>query len=1210
MVVGRQNGARGMRGGAGSLRRRLLAGVVLVLACTAAAGPVQAQTPPAEAASAVQGAASVQAFDGGGFARMIFTFEGDPPEGEANISNGILVVTFSSPVTVSLDKVAVALPAYIGGSRRDQDGKAVRLVLTQRVSANTMAAGKRLFVDLLPTSWTGPPPTLPKDIIDELNTKAREAMRLEQEAADRRKNSPPRTIELRAATLPTFSRLTFDVGATVPVTFQHSGREVTVTFDAPLHADVGLIRAVPPPRLETIDTQEKDARFTVKLGLADKADVRAFWDGTSYLVDLTDSEAGLAQQGVAAQISRALPQLAPVQTTKSPAPPEEAPHAPPATIAPAAEKPPAPQPPGGEPPAAKAELAPAVAAAPLHPPVPPGGEPAAAAPVSAPHDPPAPAARPESVPAAPVVAAAPPAADAPLRPAVTVVGQTVRLSFPFDRRTPAAVFRRADTLWLVFDTSRKLDAAALAAAAPEVVASSDLITGNGVATLRLKLKKTPLTTMAPDGLGWIVSIGDDILGAAQPVALRRQILDDGRTQVTAQVEGAGSVHRLADPDANDQILVVTAGPPGRAFLKSQQFVEFRTLVTAHGLAFLPASDDINVAVSLDQVTVTREGGLTLSPNAASEPEPVVAAGRTLMVDPAAWQVGSRGPFRERERDFLTESAAAEGARKTQARMRLSGFYLARGLLPEAVGVLDTTDATDAEAAQDPRFVIMRAAAHAREGRADEVKAILEAHGLANNGEGALWLALADAAAGKFAEARQAFRKGLPAIGLYPKDQQATFRMAGFEAELEAGDSAVALTQQKAIEDLDIEPPEPQRFSVLKGRLAALLGHSEEALAEFQQALSGRDPKAVAEATLRALPLKRAAGAIDDKAMLDQLEKLQAAWRGDDVEARTLALLVDAHLKAGDEQAAFGDMRTAETYFPGSDTTRAMEDKLKDRFIALFLDGEADKMKPIDALALFYDFRNLTPTDNRGDEMIRKLADRLVKVDLLDQASELLQHQIDNRLSGAGRAQVAAKLAVIQLMNHKPSQALQTLSSTRQSDLPRELSNARLIIEARALAETGQADVALEMLDQVEAANVAGLKADILWQAQRWPEAGEALEGTLGESWQAPEPLTDLQRVAAMRAAIAYSLAEDKIGLDRLRTKYTQKMANSADGPAFEVVTAPIESRGSKFSDIARKVAATDMLEAFIKDYQARFSNQPLPDAGKPAAAVDPKATAG
>ena len=43
-------------------------------------------------------------------------------------------------------------------------------------------------------------------------------------------------------------------------------------------------------------------------------------------------------------------------------------------------------------------------------------------------------------------------------PFVTTVGPTVRVVFPFTSETPAAVFRRGETLWLVFDTRARIDA--------------------------------------------------------------------------------------------------------------------------------------------------------------------------------------------------------------------------------------------------------------------------------------------------------------------------------------------------------------------------------------------------------------------------------------------------------------------------------------------------------------------------------------------------------------------------------------------------------------------------------------------------------------------------------------------------------------------------------------------------------------------------------
>ena len=87
-------------------------------------------------------------------------------------------------------------------------------------------------------------------------------------------------------------------------------------------------------------------------------------------------------------------------------------------------------------------------------------------------------------------------------------------------------------------------------------------------------------------------------------------------------------------------------------------------------------------------------------------------------------------------------------------------------------------------------------------------------------------------------------------------------------------------------------------------------------------------------------------------------------------------------------------------------------------------------------------------------MIRRLADRLVSVDLLDQAAELLQHQVDHRLQGAARAQVATRLAVVYLMNRKPDRALATLQKTRAADLSNDLRDQRLLIEARAMSNLG------------------------------------------------------------------------------------------------------------------------------------------------------------
>jgi hypothetical protein len=244
------------------------------------------------------------------------------------------------------------------------------------------------------------------------------------------------------------------------------------------------------------------------------------------------------------------------------------------------------------------------------------------------------------------------------------------------------------------------------------------------------------------------------------------------------------------------------------------------------------------------------------------------------------------------------------------------------------------------------------------------------------------------------------------------------------------------------------------------------------------------------------------------------------------------------------------MRTVLAAHPNSELTQRIHDEAAESFEGLFLAGRGDALPAIDALSLFYDYRELTPIGRRGDEMIRRLADRLVGVDLLNQAAELLQHQVDHRLQGAARSQVAARLAVIYLMNRKADRTLATLRTTRSPDLSNELRNQRLLLEARALSELGRHDLAFEVVSNIQAREAVRLRADILWAAKRWREAAEQIELLYGERWREFEPLGDAERPDILRAAIGFALAEDALGLERWSPPRSRRAApSSATSPA-------------------------------------------------------------
>jgi hypothetical protein len=292
------------------------------------------------------------------------------------------------------------------------------------------------------------------------------------------------------------------------------------------------------------------------------------------------------------------------------------------------------------------------------------------------------------------------------------------------------------------------------------------------------------------------------------------------------------------------------------------------------------------------------------------------------------------------------------------------------------------------------------------------------------------------------------------------------------------------------------------------------------------------------------------------------------------------------------------MHAAVSYFPKEDLSRTVAQDMSDAFRSLFLEGGADVLPPVEALALFYDFRELTPLGNDGDDMIRRLAERLVVVDLLPQAADLLQHQVDNRLQGAARAQVASRLAAIDLMDHRPEDALRNIRATRQSQLPDWLESERRLLEGRALMELKQYDFALEVLLNDTSPEAERIRADIYWGANNWGAAAEHIEQVLSDRWRSSAPLHEDERVNVMRAAICYFFNKDSFGLSSLRERYGAVMKGTPDEAAFDLVTARPNVSSADVGEVAKRIASADTLDAFMKAFRARYGGQELSETAK------------
>ena len=169
LVCGSRSRSKASRVSAERLRARFFYFFLTFMMACAVPGLAKADPPKA----------AVTADVGGGYARLVFTL-GDDVDASVHSAGNVLIIAFDKPISISVDRLPTQASEYIGAARRDPDGRAIRIGLARKVSVNSIAAGDKFFVDLLPDTWTGPPPSLPQDVIEELARLAREAERLER----------------------------------------------------------------------------------------------------------------------------------------------------------------------------------------------------------------------------------------------------------------------------------------------------------------------------------------------------------------------------------------------------------------------------------------------------------------------------------------------------------------------------------------------------------------------------------------------------------------------------------------------------------------------------------------------------------------------------------------------------------------------------------------------------------------------------------------------------------------------------------------------------------------------------------------------------------------------------------------------------------------------------------------------------------------------
>ncbi len=1080
------------------------------------------------------------------------------PTAEIDVEHTVLIARMSEAMDADVSGLVGALEGLAARARLDPDGSTLRIALNQTVDAYTSSSYDLVAIDFVPVGGERP-----ADIVSPREAREIEAARLAAEQAALPPPPPPPAealpVRYRVGQATEYTRIELMWPREVDFTVSQTGNTAEVRFVEPAEIDLSRLVGSPPRFLNSIRPTREGDEFVLTMEVEPGVTVRAWGENGRVAIDLPDPSyidaATLLAElgGDAAATASNVPEPVQPDATETPSGAIVAASAPAREAAPTPdEREPDPEPEQGAVLAADSPSTVQSAA--------PGADPLPT--------------------------------DGIIRAEVSDYNGDLRIDFEWAAPLGMSVFRRGEAIWIVFDSAAELDLGELDAASRRHVRDFAGVNGADWSAARVVVPSTSQAEARLDGNRWSVVLSERIDAPPRPINVRRDARRGRPGRILMDMASANTVRWVDDPVVGDRLGVITAMGPIQGLAARSEFVGGALLPSAQGAAVQATAEDLEIALIGGGVAISRASGLDLTPAATVGRREADGSVLANISSPAlmyfdAWR--GAGYFADEWNARLRRTALEDG---TDGRIALARFLLSRDLAPETLGMLELALDAEPELATDPHVRALQGVASYMMHRLDDADAYLAHASLAQDPAADLWRGMIAVGEERWQDARRRFSTGEATIYHYPPEWQARFHAAHARAALELGDTGAAQDHLYSVEASEPDWRTRLDANYVAARLSEASGNIVDAIRRLDALSESGDQEVEARALFDLNRLQLAQGQISRGEAIENLENLRFRWRGDTIELETVRELGELYVQAGDFAGGLETMATAQARFPESEAGRRIGDDMVSIFRRLFLEGEADRMDPVEAVAIFYQYQHLAPIGADGDRMIRRLADRLIAFDLLDPAAELLQHQVDYRLrEPLARARVATDLAIVYLMDRRYEDALNTIRRSRIAGLPEALVDERYLLEARALAEMGRADQALELISSDQSAAATRLRADVAWTQRDWRNAGRRLEGILGNRFSDPAPLELTEQDDVLRAAIAFSLARDSDAAGRLGQRYGDAMSQTDQAVAFNLLTNDDATPGNiRFTDMASRIASIDTLEAFMEPFRARFVN--------------------
>ena len=734
---------------------------------------------------------------------------------------------------------------------------------------------------------------------------------------------------------------------------------------------------------------------------------------------------------------------------------------------------------------------------------------------------------------------------------------------PISGKIGAAAFSRGGEAHLVFDQPQALDLSPLKDN-PIFGSMTETVLPGGT-HLHLKLPSGAQLHLVQHSRNWAVSLSPLAFPSSAPPIIGHKRAGS----LFFDVGSPGGVVVLDDSVSGGRLLVGTEHAEGRRVPSQHSGAELTVLPTWQGLVLVPASDRLVFRAVKDGFQVSILDAPTLS---SLWPEQALGAwpdGRTMtrMFDFPSSSFSSQ---RRQLTQALQDAAGLPKAARYPARLRVAQAMLAEGLDVEAAAVVRAAVSDDPRHRADPKAAALAAMAAWLSAQAggDEAPPA-EAAPLDGSDEAALWRALLWPGRPDTARQAAALAATWPLMQAYPQNLR-RFMLQPAAALLQVGgqDKAWAAFLQ-AFPDalLDLS-----RAQYLQSR-----GKTDESLALLDRVGQRPDRLARAEALALAVDERLKAGRITPAQAAERLERLLFSWRGDSRELALRQRLAQLQAQAGSWRKALTGLDEAGALFPND---QASIREAQANIISTLIHGDqAAKLNALELASLAESAAKL-PSDLDQGRFAPMLADKLLALDLPEQAEPIIRNLFSRTKTVQSKAEVGLQLAGLQAGRGDASAALAVLDGSTDIGLAPPLAADRALMRGRLLASLGRPVDALAIMSNQPGAKARELEVTIMEAQHDWQGAARVLDRMTSEHEFTALPEVSKQDIV-IHMARDRSEARDTVGLKQLRETYAARFRSGPNAALFAVLTAEPVHSAADLPRSANEIAAMHALPALL-----------------------------